>query len=415
MPRNVRETKPARADGADEGTGEIKRLAMLPWETHRIDADPGAKTSFPPRRVTVFLRSVRTLSNSSSSDDAPQRNVRLERLSPDISSASKTPASPEIAPDRAAASAVAGGLTCRFAKPNEIFPALSIILATRGRPASDAQVRQFASSIEQRDLPLDALWVAEQGGQMRWAIFPVLSPGRTMLLFMPPLVTPTNRAAAVLLTDAVCDHHKQAGVHLAQGLLDPSHIGLADFLSQNRFVRMAELLYMQMNVHRASAPPKPPAGFAIAHYSDANRPLFEQAILRSYEQSLDCPGLAGLRDIEDIITGHMASGDFDPALWFVATENGDAKAVLLLSRLQHSDAVELVYLGIAPEARRRGLGNYFIQLALATIVKINYRRLTLAVDSLNTPALRLYYTHGLAHAGSRLAYMRNLRGKKEED
>jgi ribosomal protein S18 acetylase RimI-like enzyme len=49
--------------------------------------------------------------------------------------------------------------------------------------------------------------------------------------------------------------------------------------------------------------------------------------------------------------------------------------------------------------------------AFATAAAIGARRMSLAVDSNNTPALRLYRRHGMTRLCSRLALLRDLRGR----
>ena len=82
---------------------------------------------------------------------------------------------------------------------------------------------------------------------------------------------------------------------------------------------------------------------------------------------------------------------------------------MLLSGSGHGDALELVYLGLVPEARGRGWGDRLIQLAMVTVARQNKSTLTLAVDSRNIPALKLYQRHGLSRIGSRRALIRDLR------
>ena len=156
-------------------------------------------------------------------------------------------------------------------------------------------------------------------------------------------------------------------------------------------------------------------------YSPATHGLFATTIMETYRDSLDCPGLNGLRDIEDVITGHKSSGEFDPNLWFLLCEhghNGNADGgdpgptpvgVLLLSRVSRMETVELVYLGLVPAARGRGLGELLLKHALALVPAAGRSRLTLAVDAINAPAMRLYYRHGLQRVGARTAMMRELR------
>jgi len=145
-----------------------------------------------------------------------------------------------------------------------------------------------------------------------------------------------------------------------------------------------------------------------SNYSPDTHALFGRAILDSYQSSLDCPALNGRRDIEDIIAGHKASGTFDPSLWFLLREGEKSLGVLLLSESSRSDAVELVYLGLAPAARGRKLADLMMRQALAVVAGRKLPRLCLAVDSLNTPALKLYYRHGMSRIASKIAMLRDL-------
>jgi ribosomal protein S18 acetylase RimI-like enzyme len=56
-----------------------------------------------------------------------------------------------------------------------------------------------------------------------------------------------------------------------------------------------------------------------------------------------------------------------------------------------------------------------MRLALATAVRSDLRRLTLAVDSTNAPALRLYYAHGMQRLTARAAFLRDLKPLKIND
>ena len=63
-----------------------------------------------------------------------------------------------------------------------------------------------------------------------------------------------------------------------------------------------------------------------------------------------------------------------------------AARVLLLSRIPHSDAMELVYLGLSPEARGKGWGDLMMREAMHRVAADGRKKLTLAVDSINAPA-----------------------------
>ena len=312
---------------------------------------------------------------------------------------------------------VAGGKSavCRPAWADEIRGALSLILAAAGRPADAQHVSDFLAFSAPRNIDPAQMWIAERDGLIVWAVLPIFSPGRTMLLFAPSDAPGAETIGpACALIDAICAHYALQDVQLAQVLLEPSDDAGRRLFESREFARMAELIYLHAAVRRTAAMPRPPEGFFLETYSPANHPLFEQAILASYQKSLDCPGLNGVRDIGDIVAGHKASGKFDPRYWFVLCEKEAPQAearprgVLLLSRLHQAEGAELVYLGLAPEARGRSLGEWLMRHAFATTAAMGLPRLSLAVDSMNVPALKLYYRFGMARMGSKIAMMRKL-------
>jgi mycothiol synthase len=154
----------------------------------------------------------------------------------------------------------------------------------------------------------------------------------------------------------------------------------------------------------------PPAGLHWETYTPQNHPRFAEAIMASYEASLDCPALNGVRDIEDVIEGHKASGVFDPRHWQILCEGERLLGVLLLADTgRGGEAIELVYLGLARAARGRKLGEVMMTRAMGIVAAYGYQRLTLAVDARNVPALKLYYRQGMNRVASKLALMRDLR------
>ena len=108
------------------------------------------------------------------------------------------------------------------------------------------------------------------------------------------------------------------------------------------------------------------------------------------------PELEGVRSLDDIIAGHRATGRFVPDRWRLGQVAGEPEAavVLLLSDIPDRDVWEVVYLGLTPPARGRGLGRAAIAHALE-LARPHASRLELAVDIRNRPATRLYDRVGL--------------------
>ena len=308
-------------------------------------------------------------------------------------------------------------VVCRPARREEISVALRVILGSSGHLADDAQVLDFMQFALRRGISLADAWLAEDAATstLLWAVLPVVSPGRTLLLLGP--TEPSTRhhpqlgPVAEALVERTCAHFATRGVQLAQVLLDPAD-RLSRHLYESRgFGPVAQLLYLQGSPGRKAAPPALPAGFEWVPYRSDTHDRFASAIAATYSHSLDCPALNGLRDMEDVMAGHKATGQFDPSLWTLLCERGTqgtAHGVLLLSRLQQGDSLELVYLGLTPASRGRGLGDVLVRQALAAVAAERLSRLSLAVDAQNAPALKLYYRHGLRQVATKLALMRHL-------
>ena len=272
-----------------------------------------------------------------------------------------TGAAPPSAPDDAPPAADATAVVYRPARREEISLALRVVLGSHGHPADDAQVVDFMQFALRRGFSLADLWLAVRtaDGTVAWAVLPVVSPGRTLLMLGPS--DPPHRrgsdsvAIAETLIERVCAHFAGRGVQLAQVLLDPSDAVSRRLYESRGFGRVAELLYLQGSPRRKTAAPALPPRFALLPYRPEIHAPFVAAIAETYQHSLDCPSLNGLREMEDVLAGHKASGEFEPDLWLMLCEQGSdagagdptasvARGVLLLSLMQPGDTLELVYL-----------------------------------------------------------------------
>ncbi|MBV8779919.1 MAG: GNAT family N-acetyltransferase [Phycisphaerae bacterium] len=325
------------------------------------------------------------------------------------------PVNPPVNPrvDASGKLPAADAIEYRRAESGELKAALRLLLGGIDGHTTDEQMMDFVAHSRQRGLDVRETRVAVRGGTVIWALLPAVSPGRTMLILSPPHA-PTrasgNTDAVIELTDRVCrQQHKDNGIELAQMLLDPAEISLTQLYLKTGFIDLAELIYLQRTVKRMIPAPPLRNGLRLINYGDAVHAEFIETIARSYVASLDCPALNGLRDMENVIIGHKHSGEFDPNLWFLLMNHDKPLGVMLLNHSGRGDALEIVYLGLVPEARRHHLADVFMQLALISVVRQNKTQLTLAVDSRNAPALKLYQRHGMSRLGSRRALIRDLR------
>lgn len=303
----------------------------------------------------------------------------------------------------------AAAFCCRRVQSAEVVPALQLILGSDGRAADQDHVLELMKVTAQRGIDLADIWITENRGGIVWAALPVVSPGRTVLFFGTSATLMNEDLSGMDAgIEAVCRHYAGQGIQLAQMLIDPVDQRTVATYLRHDFKLMAELVYLQRTLRRAKPPAPLPGEFRILNYSDQTHAAFAAAVLASYEKSLDCPAMNGLRDIEDILAGHKAAGVFDPNDWFLLLHGSDPVAVLLLGMNHQADGMELVYLGLSPQVRGYGLGNYFMQVAEARVCERKVSKLSLAVDAANAPALKLYYRHGMKQMTRKLALMRML-------
>jgi ribosomal protein S18 acetylase RimI-like enzyme len=64
-----------------------------------------------------------------------------------------------------------------------------------------------------------------------------------------------------------------------------------------------------------------------------------------------------------------------------------------------------VYIGVAPEFRRRGLASAMLGQAISHARRVGWRRITLAADAANLPAVKLYESFRFAASHHRDAWV----------
>jgi ribosomal protein S18 acetylase RimI-like enzyme len=275
----------------------------------------------------------------------------------------------------------------------------------------ESQVASFIRYAEALSLDIGRHWFCTVDGRIRSACTSIESPGRTAVLLLPDSrVISAGPDALTTLIARVVEHESRRDLQILQCLLAPDDHETADALKRVGFSELATLIYMEWDVSRWNAPEESHAHPRIAEnalswltYDETNHDLFARVIADSYEDSLDCVGLAGLRDIEDIIEGHKAAGLFDPNRWLLLRCDANAAGCILLAQNPTRSALELVYMGVHPNFRRKHIGTALLQRGLNMARTDGFASVTVAVDAQNVPALRLYEKHGFRRTTARLA------------
>lgn len=260
-------------------------------------------------------------------------------------------------------------------------------------------------------IDLRQMWasVERESGPVRQVCLAVAGAGRAAMLFTStPRTVPEESELAVVLERACAELD---GALLAQTLLEPREHAAREAFVRAGFTSVGELAYLRrprVLASERSDPSEPvwPRGVTTAPYRPGSDGAFIEALDRSYEATLDCPELCGLRDTRDVLDSHRATGRFDPNLWRLVLLDGVAHGALLLNPNPDQGSIELVYLGVSPALRGTGLGSALLEWGVALVRGRPEPFMTCAVDRRNEPALRLYRRLGFAEFAVRQALVR---------
>jgi len=287
-------------------------------------------------------------------------------------------------------------------EPAHIDRALSLILAEEAVSQRQVQerVRNFVRMADQNGYDLTRQMVGHYRGKMVTACLFVPGAGRTAFLVVSGAGKRARQSPE--LDDLAVETMRQAsrwafdaGSNLLEVLLEPTDRQRQKICTRSGFRQMAELLYLAglSEPGRTAAPLADRMNWL--HYEPARCEQFKSVIAQTYQGSLDCPELENLREMEDVIAGHQAAGQFDPRLWKLLLCDGKPIGVLLLAPVSSTGTMELTYMGLCPPVRGKRLGELLVREALSCASQWGFGSLMLAVDSRNLPARRLYERLGL--------------------
>lgn len=189
------------------------------------------------------------------------------------------------------------------------------------------------------------------------------------------------------------------GAKLVQAILSTNEAFIAQPLLRNGFHRPTRLCYLSHDLQAGALP-----AVQFEPFGDANRLEFETTLWHSYEQTLDFPEVSGRRSLDDVLRGHR-SNDADAIRWWLLRDRGQPAGVLLLEELDRGKAMDLVYLGVIPDARGRGLGRELARKAIVEAKGRGANELTLCVDARNAPARRIYNEMGFVEFDRREVFL----------
>jgi RimJ/RimL family protein N-acetyltransferase len=219
--------------------------------------------------------------------------------------------------------------------------------------------------------------------------------GRVANLWPPVFSNETDLEVATALINRAIETARAAGAVMVQSLLATDAGAEAEWLKTAGFQHIADLLYLVSAAgFFPSSLPQSDLDFSPLPHDAASR--LERLIERTYDGTRDCPAMNGVRAIGDVVKGYQGVGRFRPDLWLIARlENHEVGCALIADHSPES-AWELLYMGIVPEARGIHLGLELTRYVQWLAASEKVKRLVLAVDAANEPAIAMYAAAGFA-------------------
>ncbi len=317
--------------------------------------------------------------------------------------------------------------TCQIPHSLRLSAAERLVSAHGRREAA----KRLIASASNHGIDLDLMWgVIGQDAptsplKVRQVTLAVLGSGRTAMIFLSnpetkgvlgPIATQTDEiSASIKGALAGLQAYAPDQVALAQTLIEPEHTWAHSACTDAGMISVGQLDYMRKTIVKA-APQAPtpdwPSGIEVRpirtldpNANDSDYQSLITALEGSYEETLDCPELCGLRSMDDVVESHKATGEFDPSRWHLIFKDGHPAGCCLLTHIPQSNSVELVYLGISPQARGLGLGRCVLAYAIDGLGAIGINEVTCAVDNRNAPAISIYKSLGFSRFDARVGFV----------
>ncbi len=272
---------------------------------------------------------------------------------------------------------------------DEIAPALRILFRHFAPLEAERRIENALLLSQMGQLSTDGLFVVRDNAGLVGAVFCMPMAGASGMLWPPQVL---DRALQPTVEDLLLSHAVSwlgnRGIKLVQVLLSPEESREAAALERHRFRHITHLWHLIHDLKGALPHLRQPRLLYDA-FDPAQPSVFEQTLLRTYEGTLDCPEVAGVRTVSEVLDCHRAQGVFDPDRWWLLRENGDPVGVVVIMEQPENRDWEIVYFGIVPEARRRGLGREAMIRVLHQARQLGRSRVELSVDGRNTPARAL--------------------------
>ena len=187
---------------------------------------------------------------------------------------------------------------CNPSDKTQFREALALLLERADlSPAElDEHVDALLQYADRRNLSLEHCLIAQERGRMLGACLCVDSPGRMASVFIPALprfLEPSTTMVGLLTESARLA--RQRNIQILQSTLAPEATLEANVYRQADFQRLTQLIYMDSDLTQPIPLEAPATQVTWETYDATRHELFARVVQGTYEDSLDCVALNGIR------------------------------------------------------------------------------------------------------------------------
>ncbi len=283
---------------------------------------------------------------------------------------------------------------------------IALRFLTQQLPAEEQrqQIAATLSAAAAGELSLDGLLLARRDHRPVGALLTLLQDGGCASLWPPEVAVEQDVDVADALLQSAIGRLSSANVTFIQSIVEREELEGRRLLDKNGVPYLTDLVFMERNLNLAM--PECGAELEFITYDQQTHRQFVDLLQRTYRATLDCPELDGMRTAEQALEGHRGTGTLHPEYWRLFRRDGNDVGVLLLSEHADQRAWELVYMGVAPEARGKGIGRDMLAMTLPLLPQQTSPTIFLAVDARNHYATAAYERIGFEVIATRALHLR---------
>jgi GNAT superfamily N-acetyltransferase len=239
--------------------------------------------------------------------------------------------------------------------------------------------------------------VAVEDGRVTGTIGVLSQPGRVGLVF-PPELDRASPAVPGALIDAAVRRLEKADAAFAQLTLPPQDAHSADLFLQHGFSLLTDAIVLERPATAALSEAGSPSLQAVACDREADSGGLAGLIARINHGTLDCPELDVLRSASDVLAAHRSHSPAPRARWRRYELAGNDVGIVLGTTADDAEALEILFFGVVPEHRGKGLGRKLLDAYLREEAS-QHLPVRAGMDSRNHFAQSVYEGCGFCETG----------------